>query len=185
MHSRARRALPIALMVVAGAASLLAALLGPRPLRTVPARPPVPLAGARPVPTRLRWRDVAIVLALLLAGAAGAWAAHDGRQRQEARRTAIALTAGDPELGRPLLVRYGCAGCHTIPGVPAAGGLVGPPLAGVSGRVYLGGMLTNTPEHMIRWIVNPRAVNPGTAMPVTGISPAEARHVAAYLYAQR
>jgi cytochrome c2 len=38
---------------------------------------------------------------------------------------------------------------------------------------------------MIRWIVNPRAVNPGTAMPVTGISPAEARHVAAYLYAQR
>jgi cytochrome c2 len=37
----------------------------------------------------------------------------------------------------------------------------------------------------VRWIVNPRAVSPKTAMPVTGISEADARHVAAYLLTLR
>jgi cytochrome c1 len=45
-------------------------------------------------------------------------------------------------------------------------------------------MLLNTPENLVRWIVDPRAVNPHTAMPVTGISAAEARDVVAYLYAR-
>jgi cytochrome c1 len=55
----------------------------------------------------------------------------------------------------------------------------------LAGRVYLGGVLTNSPDHLVRWIVNPRAVSPKTAMPVTGISDAEARHVAAYLLTLR
>jgi cytochrome c1 len=45
-------------------------------------------------------------------------------------------------------------------------------------------MVTNTPEHMVAWIVDPHAINPKTAMPVTGISQREAKDVAAYLYAQ-
>ena len=81
--------------------------------------------------------------------------------------------------------RYGCAGCHTIPGVRGASGRVGPPLQRFAGRVYVGGVLTNRPDHLVRWIVNPRAVSPRTAMPVTGISEAEARHVAAYLLTLR
>jgi len=43
-------------------------------------------------------------------------------------------------------------------------------------------MLPNSPENLIRWIVNRREVNPKTAIPVTGISEEEARDVAAYLY---
>jgi cytochrome c1 len=38
---------------------------------------------------------------------------------------------------------------------------------------------------MVRWIVNPPFIDPLTAMPATGITEAEARDVAAYLYSLR
>ena len=120
--------------------------------------------------------------ALVVGSAAAGIALRDAR---ETRHRAIALTGGDPERGRALLTRYGCSGCHTIPGVRRANGMVGPSLAGVADRVYLDGVLTNTPENLIAWIVNPRAVDEKTAMPVTGIGPDEARDVAAYLYTLR
>jgi cytochrome c1 len=47
--------------------------------------------------------------------------------------------------------------------------------------VYIAGRLTNAPEHLIDWIVDPRAADPRTAMPVTGVSRSQARHIAAYL----
>jgi cytochrome c len=55
----------------------------------------------------------------------------------------------------------------------------------VAERLYLGGAVINTPENLIRWIVNPKQFEPRTAMPVTGISHAEARDIAAYLYRLR
>ena len=80
--------------------------------------------------------------------------------------------------------RYGCAGCHTIPGIPGGDGQVGGSLAGLSHRVYIAGVVTNSPDNLVGWIVAPQAFSPRTAMPATGISEAEARDVAAYLYAQ-
>jgi cytochrome c2 len=138
----------------------------------------------------LRPRDEIAGLALVLLATAAlvggtaalGMAALDWR---EARDRAIALTGGEPERGRGLLTRYGCGGCHTIPGIDRADGMVGPPLDGVADRVYLGGVVTNTPENMIAWIVDPRSIDPQTAMPVTGIGPDEARDVAAYLYTLR
>jgi hypothetical protein len=38
---------------------------------------------------------------------------------------------------------------------------------------------------MVRWIENPKAVDSLTAMPVLGVSPADARDIAAYLYTLR
>jgi hypothetical protein len=61
--------------------------------------------------------------------------------------------------------------------------LVGPPLADLGKRVFVGGVVSNTPDILIRWIVNLRDLSPRTAMPITGISGDEARDVAAYLYA--
>jgi cytochrome c len=84
-----------------------------------------------------------------------------------------------------LMIRYGCAGCHTIPGVPGARGQAGPSLAGFAGRLYVGGAATNNGNNLVRWLVNPRALDPRTAMPVTGISENEARAVAAYLLRMR
>jgi cytochrome c len=107
-----------------------------------------------------------------------------GVDEADARR-ASALTGGNPALGPELMRRHGCQTCHAIPGVDGADGQVGPPLAGIAGRSYVGGVLTNTPENMIRWIVDPRGVDSLTAMPTTGVSAGDARHIAAYLYTLR
>lgn len=97
-------------------------------------------------------------------------------------KVAKALTAGDAGMATPIFRKYGCAGCHTIPGIPGADGQVGGSLADLSKRVYIGGVLTNTPDHLVSWIVSPETFSPRTAMPATGISDAEARDLAAYLY---
>src|SRR4051812_35706928 len=52
---------------------------------------------------------------------------------------ARALTGGDASRAPPLLRRYGCAGCHNIPGIPGADGLVGPPLGDLRQRVFIAG----------------------------------------------
>lgn len=100
------------------------------------------------------------------------------------RAMAKALTRGDPDRAPELLRRYGCGGCHTIPGLAGADGKVGPPLEELRKRIYIAGKLQNTPENLIQWIVSPQALVPGSAMPQTGISESEARDVAAFLYDQ-
>lgn len=102
-------------------------------------------------------------------------------QRQVATRAHL-LTGGDPVRGFQLVQRYGCGGCHTIPRVPQAAGLVGPPLKGVGMRAYLAGRLENRPENLIAWVQHPRAVDPLTVMPELGVTGPEARDIAAYLY---
>lgn len=89
---------------------------------------------------------------------------------------------GDPKQGKHLIERYGCAACHAIPGVDHLGSNVGPPLEKFGLRAYVGGVLPNNPENLVRWLQNPPAVDPRTAMPNLGISESEARHMAAYLF---
>lgn len=88
---------------------------------------------------------------------------------------------GSPQHGRELIGQYGCGACHTIPGIHAARGLVGPPLFFWGRRTMIAGELPNTPENLERWIENPPAIEPGTAMPNLGVTPPEARDMAAYL----
>jgi cytochrome c len=75
---------------------------------------------------------------------------------------------------------YGCAGCHTIPGMRNAVGRVGPVLANLRERTYVG-TLRNDHTAVAAFIVDPPTVDPGTAMPRTGISRPEADTVARYL----
>jgi len=107
--------------------------------------------------------------------------ACDGAKDADAREAA-AITGGDPSRGPDLLRKYGCQSCHTIPGVVGANGLVGPPLAGIASRSYIAGVLPNAPDNMLRWIRDPKDVDAKTAMPNTGVTPSDARHIAAYLY---
>jgi cytochrome c oxidase assembly factor CtaG len=95
------------------------------------------------------------------------------------------LTGGSAVRGAEATRRFGCGACHVIPGIAGANGQVGPPLDGVGGRAYIAGVLTNTPDHMVRWIVNPRAIDSLTAMPNLGVTEGEARDIAAYLYTRR
>jgi cytochrome c1 len=49
-------------------------------------------------------------------------------------------------------------------------------------RTMIAGELPNSPGNLMRWIVNPSAVEPKTAMPTLGITSDEAHDIAAYLY---
>ncbi|MBM6580659.1 hypothetical protein ILT44_10745 [Microvirga sp. BT689] len=62
---------------------------------------------------------------------------------------------------------------------------MGPTLQSFAARVYIRGIAINLTDNLIQWIENPRSIAPKTAMPITGVSRAEARHVAAYLYTLR
>jgi cytochrome c len=92
---------------------------------------------------------------------------------------------GSPELGRALIAAHGCNACHAIPGIGALAGSVGPPLAGFGRRAYIAGRLPNRPMMLTAWLLDPPAHDPATAMPAQGLSPPEARDVAAYLYTLR
>jgi cytochrome c len=86
--------------------------------------------------------------------------------------------------GRALLAEYGCGACHTIPGVPGADALAGPPLARYYERQTIAGRLANTEANLIAWIMNPQEIEPGNVMPDLGVSAVEASDMAAYLYHQ-
>jgi cytochrome c2 len=92
---------------------------------------------------------------------------------------------GDPKRGQLLLRQFGCGACHRIAGVADAQGNVGPPLDGVAKRIYLGGVLPNSPSNMVRWIRAPNAFDPKTAMPNLGVSEEHAGDMVAYLHTLR
>jgi cytochrome c2 len=91
-------------------------------------------------------------------------------------------TGGDPQRGAKLIQHYACGYCHTIPGIANANGRVGPPLSFFGERLYVAGMLPNTPDNLIAWIRDPQRIVPGNVMPVLGVSENDARDIAAYLY---
>lgn len=95
------------------------------------------------------------------------------------------LVGGDAKRGMTSIQKYGCGSCHTIPGIRGAHSLVGPDLSGVAGRVYIAGVLTNSPDHLVDWIRNPQAIDDKTAMPNLSVNVRDARDIAAYLYTLR
>jgi cytochrome c len=118
-----------------------------------------------------------LVVATLLA--AGGWTVGCG---QGAKLPPAEVPEGNPARGAQLIANYGCATCHTVPGVRGADGLVGPPLDHFGNRSYIGGQLANTGPNLQRWILDPQEFAPGTAMPDLDVTPADARDIAAYLF---
>ena len=98
------------------------------------------------------------------------------------KRPSTPVAGGDARVGRALIREYGCGGCHTIPGVRGAHATAAPPLDRFARRAYIAGAVTNNPENLMAWLVNPHSIEPGTAMPVLGVTAEEAPHIAAYLY---
>ncbi|MGE3912343.1 MAG: cytochrome c family protein [Chloroflexota bacterium] len=145
-----------------------------------------------PCPDRRAWL-VALAVFMLAATSAGCGVigeigqepAGDARY-QPVRVTPADVAGGRPDRGAHLMREpYGCGACHVIPGVTGATGMVGPPLNGWSRRVYIAGNLPNRPEQLVRWLREPQAIEPGTAMPDLNVTEADARDMAAYLYSLR
>ena len=123
-----------------------------------------------------------VVLVLALASAAAVIGFDRYQSRQQLEQRVAWLTGGDARRGPPAIAKYGCGGCHTIPGIEGARGLSGPPLTKFGQRTFVAGQLRNTPGNLTKWLQHPHRVEPGTAMPEMGVTPADARDIAAYLY---
>ncbi len=91
------------------------------------------------------------------------------------------VEGGNPRLGAELIASIGCGACHRVPGVDGADGRVAPPLDDFGARPFIAGELEHTPENLVRWIMEPQAVDPGSGMPDLGVDEQAARHMAAYL----
>lgn len=93
-----------------------------------------------------------------------------------------AIAGADPKHGLALIDSQGCGACHQIPGVKWPRGQVGGSLAGFADRALIAGRHPNQPDVLVRWLRDPPALSPDTAMPSSGLTEAQARDVAAYLY---
>jgi len=124
----------------------------------------------------------------VLALSALACAACDSRPVMPALRSGQSpgnIAQGNVTHGKNLLAQYQCGACHVIPDVPVARGIAGPPLADFGRRSYIAGHVPNNAEMLAQWIVNPRSLVPNTTMPSMGVSPDDARDMAAYLHTLR
>lgn len=123
----------------------------------------------------------AIAAALLLASCDAGPLVDGGTAAQH--ETNVVLH-GDAVRGRALVAsgQHGCAACHAISGVKSARGIVGPRLDGFAGRSYIAGVAPNRPGQLVAFLQDSPAIAPGTAMPMLGLTEAEARDIAAYLY---
>lgn len=127
-----------------------------------------------------KWlRSCLLLAALVLIGCDGQ-SGHPAMANTEAELR----YPGDAESGADLIGRHGCGSCHRIPGIESADGNVGPPLDNLRARGYLAGILPNSYENLVLWLMETQRIAPGSAMPDLGLSEAEARHIAAYLYQQ-
>lgn len=139
--------------------------------------------------------------ALVLAGTGlivfSAWLTLAGRRAE--RHSALRRNAGglavvmllalvgcspaeEQSAARALIHTHGCGTCHVIPGIPGADGRSGPPLTNMARQAYVAGVIPNRRDELVRFIVDPQAVDPRSAMPDLGITAYEAGVLADYLY---
>lgn len=97
----------------------------------------------------------------------------------------VTVPGGDPVRGQGALLAYGCESCHTIPGISGTRATVGPPLTAFARRRYVAGKLANTPDNLIKWIMEPQSIQPGSVMPNLNVTEQAARDIASYLYTMK
>jgi mono/diheme cytochrome c family protein len=138
------------------------------------------------MPQRPALETGAAILAAALAVGAVLVALDRGslERRRKADEVWAATSGGDVDRGAAVTAAAGCGTCHVIPGISGAVGRVGPNLASLGTRAYVAGVLPNTPANLVRWLQDPRAIDPKTAMPALGLGDRDARDIAAYLYAR-
>ena len=88
---------------------------------------------------------------------------------------------GNPERGRAALAQHACRACHMIPGVSGPETYVGRSLVDLAERRFIAGGLPNNQANLVRWIRNPQAIDPHTAMPAMGVNERDALDMSAWL----
>ncbi|MFZ2169016.1 MAG: cytochrome c oxidase subunit II [Methylococcaceae bacterium] len=110
-----------------------------------------------------------------------AQSAAEFREWQDAqRKTAASASAIDINAGKKLFLDR-CAGCHTIRGTEAVGAHA-PDLTHLkSRRLIAAGLLTNTPDHLVKWITHAQDLKPGARMPSMELTATEISALSAFL----
>lgn len=85
------------------------------------------------------------------------------------------------ERAQIMLRQYACDNCHMIDGMVGPKTHIGPSLEQWRERRYIAGVLPNTRENLVRWIVDPQEVSPHTLMPDLDVIEPHAQHMARYL----
>ena len=106
-----------------------------------------------------------------------------GRPAADSEKPAVQSGSDAPDAVRGLtaLHQHACHACHVIPGVTGSDVHVGPPLGGIASRKLIAGSAPNNAEQMVRWLRDPKSIDPWTAMPDLDVSERAARDIAAYL----
>jgi cytochrome c oxidase subunit 2 len=105
---------------------------------------------------------------------------YDTWQKHQATPAAEPST-GLPAQGFKLFKEATCIRCHAVKGTDAKGD-VGPDLTHVASRERIAAeLLTNTPDNLSRWLINPQALKPDCHMPNEQFSRDEVNAVVAYL----
>lgn len=126
---------------------------------------------------------ISTALKCLVIGIAIIFAAGFQFTDKDTERTTAEMTGGgDMHRGKELVRQVGCGSCHQISGIRGADANIGPSLDRIAGRMFIAGVLDNSPDHMIQWLKDPPGVDQKTAMPNLGLSDQDARDIAAYLY---
>jgi cytochrome c oxidase subunit 2 len=96
------------------------------------------------------------------------------------RKKAATILTGDIDAGWKIFLEQ-CAGCHAVRGTEA-NGIHGPDLTHLNSRRLLaGGLLTNTPDNLERWITHTQELKPGARMPSMMLTTAEMSALSAFL----
>jgi cytochrome c oxidase subunit 2 len=97
------------------------------------------------------------------------------------RQLASAPQSAAATHGRDVFLHTQCVLCHTVRGTPAAG-KVGPDLThvGTRGKIASGTLLTK-PDAVAAWLRDPQHIKPGSQMPPTRLSDADAQALSEYL----
>ncbi|HKF29173.1 MAG TPA: cytochrome c oxidase subunit II [Candidatus Binataceae bacterium] len=82
--------------------------------------------------------------------------------------------------GAKIFANSPCTTCHRIDGVSK--GYIGPSLSHFGTRATLaGGILSNTPVNVAKWVTDPEAIKPGAQMPKLGLRGEQLNDLVAYL----
>ena len=115
-------------------------------------------------------QDRAAAPRVAVADSAAEMAAKQPPAETPARSPAAEEPVADIAAALELFKARACTGCHIAPGIPEAVGTVGPNLTGLAFRPQVAGVMDMSGENLAKWIRNPPAEKPGTAMPPLGLS---------------
>jgi cytochrome c oxidase subunit 2 len=100
--------------------------------------------------------------------------------RENQQKTAAPASSHDASAGQELFLEH-CSGCHSVRGTGAVGAHAPDLTHLTSRRLIAAGLLANTPEHRVQWIMHAQELKPGVRMPGFTLSQSEMAALSAFL----